>query len=72
MKIIQDMILRKECPISKDEGDALIALRKEYFRRNLETKGLYKELRKQEKLNWELEKENDKITDDYIKCYKYK
>ena len=39
---------------------------------NIETKGLYKELRKCEKLIWDLEKENDKITNDAIKWFKDK
>mgnify|MGYP006117064181 CR=1 FL=1 len=66
------MVLRKDDPLTKDEGDALIALRKEYLRMNIETKGLYKELRKCEKLIWDLEKENDKITNDAIKWFKDK
>lgn len=72
MQILQDMVIRKEEPITKEEGDALIAIRKEYLRKNIETKALYKELRKCEKRKWDLEKENDKITDDAIKWFKDK
>ena len=72
MDVLINLIQRKDNPISQDEASALVALRKEYMRKNIELNDLGKQLDKQDKQLWELEKENDKITNDAIKWYKDK
>lgn len=72
MDVLINLIQRKDNPISQEEASALVALRKEYMRKNIELNDLGKQLDKQDKQLWELEKENDKITNDAIKWYKDK
>lgn len=72
MDILMNLIQRKDNPITQDEASALVALRKEYMRKNIELNDQGKQLDQMDKQVWELEKENDKITDNAIKWYKDK
>ena len=59
MKTLIEMATRQDKPISEQERQALIAIRKEYYRRNIIINSLFKDLNKLDRQKDELENENN-------------
>ena len=61
------MATRQDKPISEQERQALIAIRKEYYRRNIIINSLFKDLNKLDRQKDELENENNQYIDIIVK-----
>lgn len=67
MKTLIEMATRQEKPLSEEERQALIAIRKEYYRRDITINYLFKDINILERENNKLEDENNQYIDIIVK-----
>ena len=71
MQVLVDLVSGKIQSIGPTESEALVALRKEFYRRNIGISSLIKELHREDAKVKKLEKENDSLTTTIIQQYEY-